>query len=150
MEQAFEPRAARIPMRGTVSYTSASGSLGQARWMDASWNGARLRLGRYLRPGQRIQLNFESEASASGLACAEARVMWCQPQAESVEFDAGLHVLLCEPAPAWTFSALLAQARANGRALELREWKAAQDWTTEVQAGPQGEQAMARALVRAV
>ncbi len=82
--QTEERQGARIPFSGNLSYRELdSVEQGHAEWQGMSLGGASIRLGRYLRPGRRVELNFQG-------SFFPARVVWSQADGPLGHFDAGL------------------------------------------------------------
>lgn len=89
-----------------MTYRLESGDTGRATWLNVSRAGAAVRLGRYLRPGKRLQLCFASPLQYGAIVELPARVAWCRPLEGGVEFAAGLQVRRDAPEAALAFAAL--------------------------------------------
>lgn len=89
LQPAREPRT---PVSGTLKYVCAPDETGRARWLNVSRTGASIRLGRYLRPGRRIALQFEAPHLSGATFVVESRIVWCRPVTGGLEFAAGLQL----------------------------------------------------------
>lgn len=105
-------REVRKDLTGPVTYDYEADGLGTARWMDVSWNGARIRLGRYLRPGKQVRLTFTTPVAESGMASVLTRVAWCRQVSDGLDFEAGLQIFRRDAEAALTF-AVLCQERST-------------------------------------
>lgn len=105
-------REARKELAGPVTYDYDTGGLGIASWKDLSWNGARIRLGRYLRPGREIRLTFTTPVAESGMASVTTKVAWCSQTQDGVDFEAGLQIVRRDSEAALMF-AVLCQERST-------------------------------------
>ena len=104
-------REVRSTLTGRVAFEVAPGERGTASWMDVSRVGARMVLGRYLRPGRLVTLAFTAPWNGSTEVSLVARVVWCRQGSDSAEFHAGLQIVREDPAAALAFSLLLQIAR---------------------------------------
>lgn len=104
-------REVRSVLTGRVAYEVAGHERGTAAWLDVSRVGARVSLGRYLRPGRLVTLAFTAPWSGSTEVSLVARVVWCRQGGDSMEFHAGLQVVRDNPAAALAFSLLVQLAR---------------------------------------
>ncbi|MBI2434207.1 MAG: PilZ domain-containing protein [Candidatus Hydrogenedentes bacterium] len=104
MNSTQQIRERRIGTSGTLTYHYDGGECGAAHWLDVSRVGAKLRLGRYLRPGRQLEIEFASPLSGDAIRVA-ARVMWCQMKG-AAEFLAGIHVRREQPETALAFASL--------------------------------------------
>jgi len=105
-------RECRSEVGGTVSYTVSRGESGSAVWRDISRTGARLRLGRYVRPGRVVVLDFPAPQFGCGQYRLQARVVWCRQVQDGADFELGLLVVRDEPESALAFASVLHHARA--------------------------------------
>lgn len=114
---ATPPRETRTPLQGTVRYVYGDPEeAGVARWREVSRTGARVLLGRYLRPGRWMAISFDSPLAANAPLTAKARVAWCKPLPGGIEFEAGLQILRDTPEMALDFAALGYRVRTNSEA----------------------------------
>lgn len=104
-------REVRSALTGRVTYEVATDERGTASWMDVSRVGARVALGRYLRPGRLVTLAFTAPWNGGTEVSLVARVVWCRQGNDSAEFHAGLQVVRDNPAAALAFSLLVQIAR---------------------------------------
>lgn len=104
-------REVRSALTGRVAYEVAADECGTASWLDVSRVGARVALGRYLRPGRLVTLAFTAPWNGSTEVSLVARVVWCRQGSDSAEFHAGLQVVRDNPAAALAFSLLVQIAR---------------------------------------
>lgn len=102
-------RELRKRLGGRLIYRYDAAEHGTAHWLDVSRVGAKLLLGRYLRPGRLIELEFESPLRAEDRVCLKARVMWCQQGKDLAEFVAGVHVRRESPETVLAFASLAYQ-----------------------------------------
>lgn len=93
-------RELRTPLSGSLAYLSGCGEAGRADWLNISRSGAALRLGRYLRPGHRVELMPAADWTIG------ARVAWCARVPGSLQFVAGLVIDRSCPEGALRFAAL--------------------------------------------
>lgn len=98
-------RERRLMFGGRLIYRYDDAEHATAHWLDVSRVGAKLRLGRYLRPGRVIELDFASPLDGEQVRLG-ARVMWCEQVKEAPEFVAGVHVRRETPETALAFAAL--------------------------------------------
>ncbi len=101
-------RELRAPLAGRLAYFDPAGWPGEAAWCDVSRVGARVSLGRYLRPGSTVRLAVAHGGDAIELP---ARVMWCRPRAGSTAFHAGLRVQRPSAEAALAFAQLVYDAQ---------------------------------------
>ena len=87
-------RSHRHSLTGEVKYGYGLSHSGMARWLDMSDSGARLSLGRYVRPGTLLKLAAAADAAQSAI---QSVVVWCRPAGEACEFEAGLRFLFQSP-----------------------------------------------------
>lgn len=105
-------RECRTPLGGRVLYQQEDPrDAGVARWRDVSRTGARIGIGRYLRPGRWITLAFDAPLVQGAQLEARARVVWCRPAEDGLTFEAGLCILREMPEMALDFAALGYRAR---------------------------------------
>jgi len=105
-------RETRSALYGGLDYTCAGPSdTGSARWRNVSRTGAALELGRYLRPGREITLEFNSPLALSRPLRVRARVVWCRPEASGIAFTAGVAIYRDTPELALDCAALGYAAR---------------------------------------
>ena len=101
-----QERESRIRLCGALRFWGEKPEDGGAgAWNDVSRAGASIQLGRYLRPGRNVWMEFESPLSADAPMRARARVVWCTPQGGN-RFVAGLAIYRDCPKSALDFSAL--------------------------------------------
>lgn len=111
---ATQLREIRTPLQGAVRYVYGDPEeAGVARWREVSRTGARVLLGRYLRPGRWLALSFDSPLAANAPLTVRARVAWCKPLESGVEFEAGLQILRETPEMALDFAALGYRVQSN-------------------------------------
>jgi len=116
-------RESRKGLTGSVTYDYEADGLGTARWMDVSWNGAKIRLGRYLRPGKQVRLTFTTLVAESGMASVLTRVAWCRQVPDGVDFEAGLQIFRRDPEAALTFAVLCQDRSTTGRSMAQTDGK---------------------------
>lgn len=104
-------REVRAAYDGRVAYEVDPNEGGAAQWRDVSRVGARVVLGRYLRPGRVIALAFTAPWDEHTQVRLSARVIWCRQAKEGEEFHAGLQVLREDPGAALGFALIVQQAR---------------------------------------
>jgi hypothetical protein len=104
-------REPRTRVTGTLHYFSAPEEKGRARWQNVSRTGASIHLGRYLRPGRRIALHFETPHLTGATFTVEGRIIWCRPLSGSLEFVAGLELLRDVPDAVVAFASVGYAAR---------------------------------------
>ena len=104
-------REVRSALDGRITYTVSADEHATASWMDVSRAGARIVLGRYLRPGRVIAVAFTSPWDGRTLVSLQARVIWCRQGSNSAEFHAGLQILREAPESALAFALLVQFAR---------------------------------------
>ena len=80
-----ERRSRRIPFGGEFRYLDDLEEGGKATWCSIGENGACIRIGRYLRPGRRLLLLWNS-------APLLARIVWCKPTLGDQAFVAGIKI----------------------------------------------------------
>lgn len=108
-----ERQGARIPFSGSLSYREFnSGDEGHAQWQDMSLGGASVRLGRYLRPGRRLELNYQG-------SYFPARVVWSQADGPLGQFQAGLSFDGHTPEPMLLTLAALRRTQTGAKGLEI-------------------------------
>lgn len=112
-------REVRTALDGRVAYEVAAGERGTASWSDVSRVGARVVLGRYLRPGRVIALAFTAPWNGCTEVSLQARVIWCRQGEDSAEFHAGLQVLRDNPEAALAFGLLVQIARGAANTAEV-------------------------------
>ena len=109
-------REVRVACRGPLHYIDAAGQPGEAQWLEISRVGARLQLGRYLRPGGTLTIVLAvSEEVEHTLP---ARVIWCRPAPGSEAFVAGLRVQRPRPEAALAWASQWFAAQQAGRAAD--------------------------------
>lgn len=101
---------ARAPFAGTISYCYGHSETGQATCLDVGHGGARLILGRYLRPGRHVLLALALDSEGEKLVELKARVAWCRPAGEPHTFIAGVYIFHDEPEVSAALSELLYEA----------------------------------------
>ena len=106
MQQIQQMREQRTALEGKLVYEYADGEHGVALWHDVSRIGARIHLGRYLRPGRLICLEFASPLEPECTISAEVQVVWCRQVQGAPEFVAGVRVRRRTPEEALAFAAL--------------------------------------------
>jgi hypothetical protein len=107
-------REVRTVCGGRLTYRhDGPADSGPARWCDVSRTGARIALGRYLRPGRWVTLEFDAPLVCGAPVQVRARVVWCRPSGDGLSFEAGLSVLRETPELALDFAALGYRARAG-------------------------------------
>ncbi len=112
MQQLVEHgREPRYRLDGTLLYTDGAGVRGQGAWMEVSRVGGSMKLGRYLRPGRTIDLTFKTPAGT--LAVIPARVVWCQPASDRLQFVAGFRIDREDPEAALCYAQLRYSGRPN-------------------------------------
>lgn len=99
-------RERRTDVCGGLRYRYDGDQCGKAQWVDVSRVGAKLRLGRYLRPGRTLHLEFASPLVEEASVLLPARVLWCLQAPETAEFLAGVYVHRERPDFAVAFAAL--------------------------------------------
>lgn len=99
-------REQRMNVQGKLLYRYNGDESGAAHWQDVSRVGAKLRLGRYLRPGRNLVLEFASPLVEEGQVQLPARVIWCRLMAEGADFVAGVQIRRERPEYAVAFAAL--------------------------------------------
>jgi len=104
-------REVRSALDGRIAYEAEAGERCNASWMDVSRDGARVALGRYLRPGRVIAIAFTAPHDGRTEVSLQARVIWCRQGGGSAEFHAGLQVIRETPAAALAFASLVRTAR---------------------------------------
>ena len=110
-------RELRAPLAGRLAYFDPAGWPGEAAWCDVSRVGARVSLGRYLRPGSTVRLVVANDGDGIALP---ARVMWCRPRAGSTAFHAGLRVQRPSAEAALAFARLVYDAQSAAAAATVR------------------------------
>jgi hypothetical protein len=148
MQQTEQMREQRVTLEGRLVYEYADGEHGVALWHDVSRVGARIQLGRYLRPGRLVCLEFDSPLGTEAIVTVEVQVVWCRQVAGAPEFVAGLRVRRRTPEEAIAFAALgYAGAghlnKVDGGAVTPGMWPGFADAVVAVQ---QDLQAVARAV----
>lgn len=102
-----ERRSGRVPFNEDFEYEYDDGQRGMASWRSISAEGACIQIGRYLRPGRRVSIDFH------GLDL-NMRVVWCLPTADGQRFVAGVQVLNSGPELALvTLMAIVQRLRAQ-------------------------------------
>ncbi len=86
MPRQEERRTRRVALRGEFDYVYDGLEQGRATWRSISLEGACIQIGRYLRPGRTIRIDY------FGLEM-NMRVVWCRPASGSERFVAGVQVL---------------------------------------------------------
>lgn len=81
-----ERRTRRVALRGEFEYTFDDAERGQAIWRSISLDGACIEIGRYLRPGRKLRIDYR------GLEM-NMRVVWCRAVQGSENFVVGVQVL---------------------------------------------------------
>ncbi len=81
-----ERRSRRVPLRGEIEYRYDDDESGKAQWCSVGREGACVRIGRYLRPGRYIRVEYHD-------LDLEARVIWCRARAGGDHFVAGLQIV---------------------------------------------------------
>ena len=104
-------REVRSALDGRVACEVAPGDRATASWMDVSRVGARVVLGRYLRPGREIALAFTAPWNGRTEVSLQARVIWCRQGGDSAEFHTGLQIVRDTPAAALAYGLLVQIAR---------------------------------------
>jgi hypothetical protein len=99
-------RERRTMLGGGLIYRYDASEQGTAYWLDVSRVGAKLRLGRYLRPGRQLELEFVSPLREEQRVQLGARVIWCQQVKDAPDFLAGVYVRRESPEAAVAFAAL--------------------------------------------
>ena len=82
----------RVPVRGTLRYLAADGSAGQGLWRNASGDGARIHIGRRVRPGQWLEIETLPWPGMNAAVIMRGRVVWCRPATDGKTFSAGVRV----------------------------------------------------------
>ncbi len=80
----------RIPYAAAIDYIDGNGFAGNGNSVDIGWGGFSMRLGRYLRPGMRIEIGFHDRGLTEELV---GTVTWCRAT-DGENFVAGLRVSL--------------------------------------------------------
>ncbi len=109
------PRELRTPLEGPLTLRCNAKDTAPAHWANISRTGAGIRMGRYLRPGRRVRLFFDSPEHPGKSVEMNAHVIWCKPRRTGHVFDAGMAVHRSVPETALAFAALghRAQREAN-------------------------------------
>lgn len=81
-----ERQSGRLAYHGEFAYEYEDGDHGTASWRSISADGACIQIGRYLRPGRRLRIDFH------GLEL-NMRVVWCLPVHGGQRFVAGVQLL---------------------------------------------------------
>ena len=81
-----ERKSRRLPLTGKFEYEHEDGEQGEASWRSISVDGACVQIGRYLRPGRKMQISYH------GIDLT-LRVVWCRPAGSDEWFVAGVQVL---------------------------------------------------------
>lgn len=82
----------RVSVRGTLRYLSADGFSGQGLWRNASGDGARIHVGRRMRPGQWVSIETLPWPGMNAPVMMRGQVVWCRPAADGKTFSAGLRI----------------------------------------------------------
>lgn len=86
MPRQEERQARRVALRGEFGYVYDGSEQGRATWRSISLEGACIEIGRYLRPGRTIRIDYFGFEM-------HMRVVWCRPANRSERFVAGVQVL---------------------------------------------------------
>jgi hypothetical protein len=106
-------RELRTKLNGPISYVSGCGDGGHATWVNVSRAGAAILLGRYLRPGRRIDLMVAPGSDENTFIGAE--IAWCVPVPGTLQFKAGLRMVRQDPESALQFAKLGYAAQAQNK-----------------------------------
>ena len=106
-------RELRTELNGPVSYVSGCGDGGHATWLNVSRAGAAILLGRYLRPGRRIDLLVTAGGGENAFIGAE--IAWCVPVPGTLRFKAGLRMVRQDPESVLQFAKLGYDAQAQNK-----------------------------------
>ena len=104
-------REQRTALSGSLTFRYGPEDSGAGRWHNVSRTGAEIRIGRFLRPGRILRLQFDSPLRPEGLVELEARVIWCKPKAATHHFDTGVSIVRQDPQTALAFAVLGHRAR---------------------------------------
>jgi len=85
-----ERRARRVSMNGLFEFKSADDESGKGEWQSVSRDGARIRTGRYLRPGRELRIAYHGRA-------LDARVVWSRAEDDGEQFVAGVELISKTP-----------------------------------------------------
>lgn len=101
-------RFERVPLDGRLTYRYNQGENAAGTWRDLSRSGARIQLGRYLRPGRRVMLIVASDDESDEPAIElKAQIVWCRPVSDSHDFEAGLRIFHDQPDTVDTLTAIV-------------------------------------------
>jgi hypothetical protein len=104
-------REQRTALTGSLTFAYGTEHTGTAQWRNISRTGAQVRMGRFLRPGRTLRLQFDSPLQPGRLVEVEARIVWCSPKATTHQFNTGIAILRQDPETALDFAVLGQHAR---------------------------------------
>ncbi len=103
----------RIAYEDKVSYIDGNDHQGVAQSVDIGWGGTALSMGRYLRPGTSLNLEFDRPDQQGNRLALQGEVSWCQPTPDKQRFLIGVRAAFNESATLQSLSALMLNAVLN-------------------------------------